>query len=204
MRVFAMVLCCVSVGCATSSTTIAPHAETVDVPRDAVEAALLIRQASARVDAGDRASALPMLRALLRSDLLTDHGRASLYWLMATAAKDIDNDARTDALGGFLVAQSVVDDDPELALRAHEARAALLALRIEQQALGSSPARAIVVSDHAEVPTVVRALSCGERGHYIDRRLPHLLTSGGDAIPRRLLCSENGDERTLWFRVDVD
>jgi len=165
---------------------------------------MLINEASARVDAGDRAGALPLLRAIVRSELLTDHGRASLYWLLAEAAQGVDRDVRKDALGGYVVAASVIDDDdPERHRRMQQARAALLALRVQEQALGTSPHAPIVVSSDSDADSVVAALDCGKAGagRYVERRLPQALR-GGDPSPRRLLCTENGDELTLWFSVE--
>jgi hypothetical protein len=172
-------------------------------PRTPASAAVLIADLSARLDDGDRRGAVPLLGALLHSDLLTDQGRANFYWLLADTAAGIDDDVRQDALGGFIVAASVVPEDAETRRRLRQARGALLAIKIKQQALGASPQQAIVVPSTTDADIVVAALECGKAGdgRYVERRLPGALR-GDDPAPRRLLCTENGDVLTLWFRVE--
>lgn len=184
----------------SDDTSLAPPPAT---PRTPASAAVLIADLSARLDDGDRRGAVPLLGALLRSDLLTDQGRANFYWLLADTAAGIDDDVRQDALGGFIVAASVVPEDAETRRRLRQARGALLAIKIKQQALGASPQQAIVVPSTTDADIVVAALECGKAGdgRYVERRLPGALR-GDDPAPRRLLCTENGDVLTLWFRVE--
>jgi len=181
--------------------TVAPVPAT---PRNPAGAAVLIADLSARLDEGDRRGAVPLLVALLHSDLLTDQGRANFYWLLADTAAGIDDDVRQDALGGFIVAASVLPEDLETRRRLRQARGALLAIKIKQQALGASPQQAIVVPSTTDADIVVAALDCGKAGdgRYVERRLPGALR-GDDPTPRRLLCTENGDVLTLWFRVEA-
>ena len=181
----------------------APPEAPPPTPRNQAAASALVANLSARLDRGDRRGALPLLGALLHSDLLTDQGRASFYWLRANTAVGIDDSVRQDALAGFMVAASVLPEDEETRRRLRHARASLLAIKIKQQTLGTSPRQAIVVPSATDADIVVAALDCGRDGdgHYIERRLQAPLR-GDDATPRRLLCTENGDELTLWFRVE--
>jgi len=200
-------------GCATSSPTATPapvspsssvQLESVPTPRTPQDAGRIIAEIGERLRVDDRAGVIARVVAMLRSDFLTDHGRANLYWLLAEASVGVDDDLRRDALGGYLVAATLVPPDPDVVTRGRKARSALLALKVQQQALGLTPAQAILVPSHTDADLVVAALSCGnDGGRYVERRLPG--TFRGEALePRRLLCSENGDELTLWFRVESD
>jgi hypothetical protein len=181
--------------------------ELVDRPRSPAAASMLLAEASDALRRGDAGPAIVRIQALLRSDFLSDQGRANLYWLLAEAADNADGfvDVRQDALGGFLVAASVMDRDLDTVQKMRRAHSALMAIRVARRNLGSSPELAIVVASHTDADLVVRALPCGKdgEGRYVERRLPTSLR-GNDVEPRRLLCSENGDERTLWFRVESD
>lgn len=208
-----------TLACATPSTMTPPSSfarpmhgrgaavTVVDIgtPRTPADAGVLIGEVGEHLRRDDRHGAIARLSAVLRSDYLTDHGRAGLYWLLAEASDGVDDARRKDALGGYLVAASVLPPDPEILSRSRTARGALLAMKIQQQALGLSPTRAILVPTHTDADIVVAALSCGHGGdgRYVERRLPGSFR--GEALePRRLLCSENGDELTLWFRVESD
>jgi hypothetical protein len=201
-------------GCATSSMSSAAmpmsppprplQLESIATPRTPQDAGRIIGEVGERLRVDDRAGVIARVVAMLRSDFLTDHGRANLYWLLADASVGFDDDLQSDALGGYLVAATLLPPDPDVATRVRKARGALLALKVQRQALGLTPAQAIRVPSHTDADLVVAALSCGnDGGRYVERRLPG--TFRGDALePRRLLCSENGDELTLWFRVDSD
>ncbi len=181
--------------------------DVVDRPRSPAAASLLLAEASDALRTGDAGRAIVRLQALLRSDFLSDHGRANLYWLLAEAAEGSDggrfDDVRQDALGGFLVAASVIERDMDTQQKMRRAHSALLAMRVAERNLGSSPEHPVVVGSHTDADLVVRALACGKDGdgRYVERRLPGSLR-GHDVEPRVLLCSENGDERTLWIRVE--
>jgi hypothetical protein len=207
ISVAATLLACATPPAAGPATTTAVAAPAAIVelatPGTPAEAGVLIGEVGERLRRDDRPAAIARLTAVLRSDFLTDHGRAGLYWLLAQASDGVDDDRRRDALGGYLVAASLLPPDPELVSRTRKARGALLAMKVEQQALGRTPTQAILVPTHTDADIVVAALSCGQAGdgRYVERRLPG--TFRGEALePRRLLCSENGDELTLWFRVE--
>ncbi len=170
-------------------------------PQNPAEAGLLVGEAMAALQRGERRAAIPRLQALLRSDFLSERGRANLYWLLADAADGVDEGLRRDALGGYLVAASVLPADPDVRDRIGRARAQLLAEHVSSAALGRSPDRAIDVDDAREVDGVVAALQCGRRGgRYVDRGGRIAGVDDGLAV-RRLLCTETGDELVLWFRV---
>jgi hypothetical protein len=155
---------------------------------------------------GDKAGAIPRLQALLGSDYLSERGRANLYWLLADAADGLDDERRRDALGGYLVAASILPVDAELRDRMGRARAWLLADDVHARALGTSPATAIDVDSVREADVVVAALHCGHRGgRYVVRpaqpRAGAVSDPGDSLAARRLLCTETGDELVLWFRL---
>jgi len=178
---------------------------TVAKPQTPAEAASLVAEA---VDLLQRhePGALPRFEALLRCDFLTERGRANLYWLAAEAARGVDDARHRDHLAGYLVAVSVVPADFKSQEKTRKARALLLVDKVQSSQLGDSPSRAIVVGDSGEADLVVSQLGCGARGEspYIERH--GLVTTGStrqqDApSPRRLLCTENGDELVLWFQI---
>ena len=198
-------------GCATPVATstvaaelAAPAALDIKRPQSPQEAGAMLALASTYLDQERRAEALPLLVALRGTDFLTERGQANLYWLIAEAAVGIDVPLRLDALGGFLLASSLLPDDPDQRERGRHARAALLAQKVRHHALGRSADDAIVVLSTREADVVVAALGCGTGGdgHYVERRLP--VTLRDDELPRarRLLCTENGHELTLWFRLE--
>lgn len=207
----------VAVGCATapspSNARVLPTdfdaagpvvADVVAKPQTPAEAGMLIAEAVDLLQKQQGGPALRRFEALLRCDFLTERGRANLYWLSAEAARGVDDAKRKDALAGYLVAASVVPTDPELRDKIARARAMLLATKVQAGALGDSPERAIVVDSAGEADTLVAQLGCGARGQspYIERH--GLVTAHRDdqPAPRRLLCTENGDELVLWFRID--
>lgn len=181
-----------------------PVADVVAKPQTPSEAGLLIAEAVDLLQRHEGAPALRRFEALLRCDFLTERGRANLYWLAAEAARDVDDAKRADALAGYLVAASVVPADPEIKDKIGRARAMLLADKVQGGGAGRSPDRAIVVDNAGEADSLVAQLGCGARGRspYIERH--GLVTTHADdqPAPRRLLCTENGDELVLWFRID--
>jgi hypothetical protein len=162
----------------------------------------MLALAAAYLDQGRRTEALPLLVALRGTDFLTERGQANLYWMIATAAEGIDPALRIDALGGFLVATSINDDVDQRARR-QQAKAQLLASHVTLHQLGTSQNAAIEVQSKSEADIVVASLVCGRDGdgHYVERSVPDLLRNDDTPRPRRLLCTENGDELLLWFRV---
>lgn len=171
-------------------------------PQSSQEAGAMLALAAAYLDQGRRTEALPLLVALRGTDFLTERGQANLYWMIATAAEGIDPALRIDALGGYLVASSITDDLDQRARRQH-AKAQLLANHVKQHRLGTTENAAIDVQSKGEADIVVASLVCGRDGdgHYVERSVPDVLRTDDAPRPRRLLCTENGDELLLWFRV---
>ncbi len=202
-------------GCATAAVTpVAPVAAAVgdgpplplDIqrPQSPQEAGAMLALATSYLEQDRRREALPLLLALRGADYLTDRGQANLFWLISEAAVGSDEALRLDALGGFVIASGLLPDDPDQRERRRHARAALLAHQVRHAALGQTADNAVVVMSTREADVVVAALGCGTGGdgHYVERRLPGVLRD--DELPRarRLLCTENGDELTLWFRLE--
>lgn len=173
-------------------------------PRSPGEASALLGQAMVLLKRDAPAEALPRLQAVLHSDFLTDRGRADLYWLVAEAARDLDDAVYADALAGYLVAASLVPDDVELTRRTRDAQTALTLRRVQRFDVGATRQRAIVVDNEYQARRVLEALPCGADGggHYVERRLPPSLQQDDPLTARRVLCTENGDERVLWFRIE--
>lgn len=184
-----------------------PVAATVPKPQSPAEASVLIADAVdflRRGDGASHAAALVRLEALLRCDFLTERGRANLYWLAADAARDVDDTRHREHLAAYIVAASVVPTDPEIRDRVRRARGTLLVDKVQSTGLGVSPERAIVVDSVTEADTLVAQLGCGPRRQspYIERRGLVTAADHDDTVsPRRLLCTENGDELVLWFRI---
>lgn len=111
----------VTAGCATAQSA-APPTSTVaaaDVelplhlpaPVGAEQASLYLETAIGALRENEPDVAVRLLKALARSDHLTDRGRANVYWLLAEAERQEGNSqGMVDALGGFLVAATVIDD----------------------------------------------------------------------------------------------
>jgi hypothetical protein len=183
----------------------APALDSVPKPQTPGEASRLIAEAVSRLrEPRDAAGALARVEAVLRCDFLTDHGRADLYWLAAEAAADVDDHRRRAHLAGFLVAASVVDHDVDIRDRMARARTQLLASQVRAGTLGKTPERAIDVTTTSEADSLVAQLGCGATGRaaYIERH-GMVATHDDDThpVPRRFLCTENGDELVLWFRL---
>ena len=180
--------------------------EAVARPRSPQEASAVLGEAMVLMQRGAPARALPRLEAVLHTDYLTDRGRADLYWLVAEASRDVDDARHADALAGYLVASSLLPDDPEVLQRSREAETELLLRRVRERGLGASAQRAIVVDNEHQARRVMEGLHCGVDGdgRYVERRLPPSLQDDSDdgEMARRLLCTENGDERVLWFRIE--
>jgi len=175
-------------------------------PDDADGARRMLEGALVALDDGDGARAASYLAAILRSDQLTDKGRAYVYWLSAEAFRLLDDEVReADALQAFLIAQDVVQPDRDLARRAVQARAWLLAKRVQDDpALGKSPAAAIAVNDAREASAVVANLGCGPQG---DGRYVEVASFAGASddhlINRRAACDHDGKVLELWFSVEA-
>jgi hypothetical protein len=187
-----------------SAATTAPAPVPLPVvarPENPAEAGLLVGEAMAALQRGEKRAALPRLQALLRSEFLSERGRANLYWLLAEAALGVDDGVHRDALGGYLVAASILPADVDVVDRRKRARAELLVEHVTADALGRSPEQAIDVDNLREADVVVAALPCGQRGgRYVARATTVPRADDGLAM-RRLLCTETGDELVLWFRL---
>ena len=205
-----------SVGCATASQPVIATAPTVEVtteplppPRTPAEAQMFLSASIAALRADQGGHAALFLDAILRSDHLTDRGRANLYWLLADAhrarlaaegATHVDA-ALVDALGGFLIAADVLEPDADLSARQVEARAVLVATRLRvDPVLGMSPESPIAVEDVRDPAGVIAELRCGPRAErYYERQV-----SNRDGLEsRELVCSGDGTLRTLWFDVSL-
>ncbi|MBI1948922.1 MAG: hypothetical protein HYS27_24760 [Deltaproteobacteria bacterium] len=183
--------------------------EPLPPPRTPAEAQIFLSASIAALRAGEGAHAALFLDAILRSDHLTDRGRANLYWLLVDAHRarlarlgathaDV---ALVDALGGFLVAADVLEADADMALQQAEARAVLTATRLRiDPDLGQSPAAPIIVEDASDPAGVIAALRCGPRDEpYYERQV----SSVGGLESRELVCAGDGTLRTLWFDVSL-
>jgi hypothetical protein len=187
---------------ASSSASSSPPIAALASPRTPGEAGVLVGEAMASLQRGEKRAAVPRLQALLRSEFLSERGRANLYWLLADAADGVDDDARRDALGGYLVATSWLPDDADVRERRARARATLVAFDVVSASLGRTPEAPIDIGDAREAEVVAATLPCGRRG--AGRYVAHASTSPRSAdglAMRRLLCTETGDELVLWFRL---
>lgn len=214
-RLAALVVLVPLSACAAATPTVvleAPPvaaAEPLPPPRTPAEAQIFLSASIAALRAGEGAHAALFLNAILRSDHLTDRGRANLYWLLVDAhrarlarqgATQADQPL-VDALGGFLVAADVLDPDPDLAPRQSEARAVLTASRLRLYPdLGQSPDEPITVEDTGDPAGVIAELRCGPRAErYYERQV----SSVGGLESRELVCAGDGTLRTLWFDVSL-
>lgn len=200
--------------CATATAAIeAPPAEVARAseplppPRTPAEAQFFLSASIAALRAGQGGHAALFLDAILRSDHLTDRGRANLYWLLADAHRvrlssegaTTADTALIDALGGFLIAADVIEPDAELSERQVEARAILVATRLRSDPLlGMSPDAPILVEDARDPASVVAELRCGPR---LERYYERAVSSVGALESRQLVCAGDGTLRTLWFDV---
>jgi hypothetical protein len=175
----------------------------VATPRSPQDAGRLFAELEHQRRDGDRAGVVARARALLRTDFLSDPGRANLYWLIAENSRGHDDSMHVDALGGFLVAGAELSAEPAFVERLAQARAWLIAAKIQASLLGHAPDKAIHLDSQEDADRVVAALSCGARGSpYVEDRRPGAFHGDGPE-PRRLLCTETGESLIIWLRVDA-
>ena len=159
-------------------------------PETSIEAQAYLTGAIAALRASQPKHASVFIDAILRSDHLTDRGRANVYWLGAEAHRLSGNEqGLVDSLGGFLVAAAVLPPEDDMRVREVEARAALVARRLQSDpALGKTPGDAIPVEDARDAPGIVAELGCVE-----DSKLAH------DALEERRVICRSGAPLVLWF-----
>ncbi len=156
----------------------------------------------------DWMAAASNFRAVLRTDFLTDAGRANIYWFTAEAHRRLhDVSGEADALSGFLLAASILDDTPRGDRREVAARAALAAFRLSRDPdFGRTKETPIRVMDVREPISILSALGCRDRVLTNDTVTSR---SGGVSLVRQQAkCGESGTVE-LWFdvsdaSVDVD
>lgn len=163
-------------------------------PETTIEAQAYLSGAIAALRASQPKHATVFIDAILRSDHLTDRGRANVYWLGAEAHRLARNDqGLVDALGGFLVAAAVLDPDDDMRVREVEARATLVARRLQSDPtsrLGKTPDEAIPVEDARDPSGIVAELGCVE-----DSKTQHQET----ALEERHVTCRSGRPLVLWF-----
>ncbi len=168
------------------------HLETarLPAPETSIEAQAYLTGAIAALRASQPKHASVFIDAILRSDHLTDRGRANVYWLGAEAHRLAGNErGLVDSLGGFLVAAAVLPPDDDMRVREVEARATLVARRLQADpTLGKTPDEAIPVEDARDAPGIVAELGCVE-----DSKLAH------DALEERRVICRSGAPLVLWF-----
>jgi hypothetical protein len=197
------------VGCATtSSATTASTDELLDklpTPQTSAEARAYFAGSLAAMRADQPGRAVQFLEAILRSDHLTERGRADVYWLIVEAHRlDRNEVALADALGGFLVAAEVVPPDEDIRQREVEARATLLAKKVKTRALfGKSPDAAIPIEDVREAPSIVAELGCGKDGaaSWVEDKVSTVPADDRRLEERSLICSDGNESLELWFDV---
>ncbi len=177
-------------------------------PNSGPQAAWYLQQAVAALREDQPKHAAVLLSAIARSDYLSEHGRANVYWMLSQAQRELGDDvALVDSLGGFLVAATTLQPLDDVLLRVPQARADRIAaqLRVTPE-YGASAARAIRASTSDDPALLADALSCGPRGDmpYVDA---HTMTHR--AAPRTferhtLRCTQDGHTLTLWFDVTAD
>ena len=173
-------------------------------PRDHREARELIELAFQKTGEGDDAAAAALFRAVLASDLLTDRGRANLYWVVAGIYRDLrDPENEAEALGAYLIASDLLEIDAQTEARRLVARSVRAALRVrEQSAFGRSPNAAIQVEDTREPSSILASLGCGSdgNGRYLDVSIDSYEPIDGNPLQhRKATCDETGDVLELWF-----
>jgi len=186
--------------------TVDDMALVIPPPQDTTEAQAYLSGALASMRNNQPRQAGAFLDAILKSDHLSDRGRANVYWLAADAHHLAGEDARhADCLAGFLVAADLLPGDGDMKKREVEARSTLVARKLKTSpALGKSPSSAIHVEDARDPATIVSELPCGRSGRYVENAVA---THGEDASDgrqleeRRLVCSEGGGQLVLWFDV---
>lgn len=169
-------------------------------PDTTAEAQAYLSGAIAALRASQPKHATAFIDAILRSDHLTERGRANVYWLAAEAHRLAgDDDGLVDSLGGFLVSAAVLEPDDDMQLREVEARAAIVARKVKvDSVLGKTPNDAIQVEDVRDASGIVAELGCGARGdsRYVEQKVA---AHGAALEERRLICTGTGEPLVLWF-----
>jgi hypothetical protein len=209
----------VGVGCATpTSSTMetspivsveVPNVPTFPRPANRVAARHMLEGAFDAVTRDDHPLAAGLFRAVLATDFLTDKGRTNIYWMAAESSRRIhDTRGRSDALGGFLIASELVDEDDDLVLRRLIARSVLAAIRVaEDPGFGRSPELAISVEDAREPASIMASLSCGPggEGRYVDVAIRSVERPPSEAerrvVRRTAQCQQTGRTLDLFFDV---
>ncbi len=149
--------------------------------------------------------AASQLRAVLRTDFLTDSGRVNIYWFTAEAHRRLhDLSGEADALSGFLLAVSLLDEELQRDRREIAARAALAAIRLSHDpAFGRTKEMPIRVVDSREPETILAALGCQERVHTEERVTTKVTTesSSKKLVQQSARCGKSGRSVQLWFDV---
>lgn len=206
-------------GCATPTSTVREAAVEVSVevpkvptfprPANRVAARHMLEGAFDAVGQEDHPLAAGLFRAVLATDFLTDKGRTNIYWMAAESARRIhDTRGRSDALGGFLIASELIEEDDDLVLRRLIARSVLAALRVTQDpGFGRSPELAISVEDAREPASIMASLSCGPggEGRYVDVAIRSVERPPEDSerrvVRRTAQCQQTGRTLDLFFDV---
>jgi hypothetical protein len=174
-------------------------------PDTAADAQMFLQGSVAALRAHEPAHAALFLDAILRSDHLTDRGRANVYWLLGEARRQLGDDARlADAMSGFLVAATLVHEDDDFLDRQARARVTLAATRLRMSpALGTSPTQPIRVDREGDVGELVGTLGCGPQRTmpYVEQGKHRAHDARRTLEARTLTCTDDGTTVTLWFDV---
>ena len=179
-----------------------PH---VPEPRSERAARLLLSKAATDFQQGRFALAAARFRAVLKTDFLTDEGRAHVYRYAARAHHALGDVAgEQDALGAFVLASELVAN-PETFERARlDARARLAAVKVrDDERFGRSRDVPIPVDDPREPSSVIGALRCGAQGRsgFEDVSIAAVSHKGARLLRRRASCRAGSETIELWFNV---
>lgn len=152
------------------------------------------------------AEAVSLFGAVLATDYVTDRGRTNLYWMLAESLEVLgDEEERSLALGGFLIASQLLDEPgEELLLRRMMARSHLAAMRVEgDPGFGRSARVPISVEDLREPASIMGSLSCGPEGRepFVDVVIRSVKEGDHRLLQRRAECRSSGRVLELWFDV---